>query len=79
MYLAATIFNTSSYQLIRSAMLTCDGYSSDADLDDIFQNIHMTIGKIESRYRQYLIDIILGDKIFIPNATPTARTALLRA
>ena len=62
--LAARTLNTSSYQILKSAMIACNGNHYETHLDAAFDELMMGPGRIAKRYRKYIIEVLAGETIF---------------
>lgn len=79
MELASRILDVSVYQLLRSAMLMCNGHLYETHLDAAFSELMMGTGRIKSEYRQYIIDVLVGTNIFITDPANGDTEAVLLA
>lgn len=79
MELASRVLDTSVYQLLRSAMLICNGHLYETHLDAAFSELIMGTGRIKGEYRQYIIDVLVGTNVFITDPADGNSEAILIA
>lgn len=79
MELASRVLDTSVYQLLRSAMLVCNGHLYETHLDAAFSELLMGNGRIKAEYRQYIIDVLVGSNVFITDLADGNSEAILIA
>ncbi len=79
MELASRVLDVSVYQLLRSAMLMCNGHLYETHLDAAFSELMMGTGRIKAEYRQYIIGVLVGTNIFITDPADGDTEAILLA
>lgn len=79
MELASRVLDTSVYQLLRSTMLMCNGHLYEQHLDAAFGDLILGSGRLPPRYRKYIIDVLVGDNVFVYDPADGGTEALLLA
>ncbi len=77
--LATRILDTSVYQLLRSTMLMCNGHLYELHLDEAFTDLIQGSGRLPERYRKYIIDVLVGEQVFISDPANGGSEATLLA
>lgn len=77
--LASRILDTSVYQLLRSTMLMCNEHLYQHHLDAAFTDLIQGSGRLPERYRKYIIDVLIGEKVFINDPADGGTEAVLLA
>lgn len=76
---AARLLDTDVYHLLRSTMLMCNGHLYELHLNAAFSDLYQGPKRLSDTYKKYIINVLMGNDVYIVDPYDDESEAMILA